>query len=86
MDFSKLACIVPGMPLIDPSIWFTLTEAADYLSLTKTRVSVLVRQGRIPYERVNRMIYIKRSDAETFKSIPRMPGRPAAKPKRGRKG
>lgn len=69
------------MPLIDPSIWFSLTDAAAFLGLTKTRVSVLVREGRIPHERVGRMVYIRRDDAAAFKAIPRQSGKPRAQPK-----
>lgn len=76
-----------AMPLVNPAEWFSLSEAAEYLSLTKARVSVLVREGRIPHERIARMVFIRIADAEAFKSVPRPPGprTPRAKKHRSRK-
>lgn len=76
--------MIAGMPLVDSSVWFTLTEAAAFLGVTKGRVAALVRDGRFKSERVGRSVFVLRSQVEAYRQSPRKPGRPPTKPKRGK--
>jgi excisionase family DNA binding protein len=60
--------------------WITVAEAAELLNLTKRRVQVLVKTGRIPAKKVGNQFLLTRAVVVAFKAIPRDPGRPAKPP------
>ena len=59
--------------------WLTMSEAAALIGLSVPRVSILVRDGRIPHTPVGRQLMIRKSDAAAFKKQKRAPGRPKKK-------
>jgi excisionase family DNA binding protein len=54
----------------------TIPQAAARLGLDRTRVWRLVRDGRIPAQRVGPLWLIRQSDLDAFADEPRPPGRP----------
>lgn len=61
-------------------------EAADRLGISKVRVTILIKEGRLPAERVGERFIIKESDLKLVAD--RKPGRPpkqASKKKEGKK-
>lgn len=54
--------------------WITLAEAAALLGLTKRRVQVFVKAGRLPATRVGIQFLVRRADVLAF--APGKPGRP----------
>ena len=49
-------------------------EAADRLGISKVRVTILIKEGRLPAERVGERFIIKESDLKLVED--RKPGRP----------
>jgi excisionase family DNA binding protein len=72
---ARIVRIIPGMKN-DRSDYLTANQAAHRLGLSRQRVSVLVRSGRIPTEMLAGHPMIKRSELEKFASIKRPTGRP----------
>ena len=70
-----------SLPLAD---WLTLSEAADVIGITKGRLSIIAKAGKIPSTRLGRQVLILRSDAVTFKKKERKAGRPKSKRHRSR--
>ncbi len=56
--------------------WITIREAAELIGLTKRRVQVLVKAGRIPARKVGFQFLLPRTAVDAFASVPRDPGRP----------
>jgi excisionase family DNA binding protein len=55
----------------------TQAEAARILGVSRSRVEQLIDAGLLPaVERMEPARYLKRSDVERFKTVPRRPGRP----------
>lgn len=54
----------------------TTQEAADYLGMTRQRVGVLIRDGRIKARRHGRDWWIEKRDLDAFDQRPRQTGRP----------
>ena len=54
-------------------------EAARRLDLTRQRVSVLVKEGRIKGKTVGGHPVVSEQDVERFKAMPRKGGRPPSK-------
>lgn len=68
--------------------WVTVAEAAAMLKLTKRRVQVFIKEGRLRAMQVGILYLLRREDVKAFK--PGKPGRPKksespAPPKKGRK-
>jgi excisionase family DNA binding protein len=54
----------------------SVSEAARYLGLSRSRVEALLLQGRIPARKISAGWVINRTDLERFKAKPRLNGRP----------
>lgn len=54
--------------------WITVAEAAALIGVTKRRVQVIIKEGRIPARQVGNMLLVRREDAKGFKA--NKPGRP----------
>jgi excisionase family DNA binding protein len=59
----------------------TAKEAADRLGVHRSRVHVLIQDGRLPAERFGRAYMIKESDLKLVRN--RKPGRPKKKRSKG---
>lgn len=64
----------PAMELVG------VTGAAKELDLSTNRVRQLIKQGRLPAQRIGREYAITRDDLEAFKLIDRPVGRPPREP------
>ena len=53
----------------------TATEASERLGVHRTRVNVLIREGRLPAQRLGRAYMIRETDLKLVED--RKPGRPA---------
>jgi excisionase family DNA binding protein len=63
----------------DPSEYLTANQAARHLGLTRQRVSIILHQGRLPYQVLNGRYMIKREDLDKFAAVERPVGRPFKK-------
>jgi len=54
--------------------YITTTQAAALLGLTRMRIQVLIKSGRLPAEKIGKIWLIKESDLELIRV--RKPGRP----------
>lgn len=54
----------------------SVSDAAEKLDLSTDRVRVLIREGRLPAQRVGREYAILEPDLRWFASLDRSPGRP----------
>lgn len=59
----------------------TTVQAAERLGINRTRVGVLIREGRLPALRVGRDWLLKAVDVEAFAKLPRTNGYPKGKPR-----
>lgn len=73
------------MTLIPAGDWITALEAATLLGVSKRRVQVLIKDGRIPARLFGKGYILLRSDVVAFKAVPRKPGRPPDPPAPGPK-
>jgi excisionase family DNA binding protein len=55
----------------------TVTEAAAVMGVSRARVLVLIKQGRIPAEKIGMQFLLQRRDLAKVKALP--PGRPRKK-------
>ena len=51
--------------------WLSLTEAAASLGISLPRLSIIVRNGRIPSLKQGQGVWILRSEIELFRKMPR---------------
>lgn len=54
----------------------SVKEACKILGLSPTRVRQLIKDGRLPAEKIGRTFVLNREDVEAFASTPRPQGRP----------
>lgn len=59
----------------------TTQQAADRLGLTVRRVQALIRDSRLPAQRVGRDWLIRAGDLDAFRKQPRKPGYPKGRPR-----
>lgn len=55
----------------------SVTQAAEELQISDTRVRVLIKDGKLPAQQVGREWAILRPNLEWFRKLDRPPGRPA---------
>jgi len=58
----------------------TITEVAERLKVSRQRVNILIKDGRLPAVQLSpRTVVIRKADVEAFEKQPRPPGRPSTK-------
>jgi len=55
--------------------WFTTDQAAEHLNITRPRVNQLIREGKLPAERIGRDYFIRKEVVQTH-TLSRPTGRP----------
>ncbi len=63
------------MTLIPAGDWVSVLEAAELLKLTKRRVQVFIKSGRLPAKQFGNAFMVLRADLKAFESQPRPTGR-----------
>lgn len=60
----------------------TTTQAAERLGLSRGRVQVLIRTGRLAAKRVGRDWILSAADVDDFALLPRQDGYPTGRPRK----
>lgn len=59
----------------------SVAEAAERLGVTRGRVNIFIREGRLPAVRIGRSFALRESDVEAFAKQPRQVGWPKGRKK-----
>lgn len=73
----------PAIPTIPPmESWLTVTEAAELLGLTRSRIYNLIREGRLRSEKSGNLHKVSAADVEEYAASERKGGWPKGTPRK----